>query len=182
LKSPRNFIVKPKGDRYNHTDGNIIVSVTEEDHTATNREAIVVSTPNNYTGPISVGDTLLVHHNVFKIQQGWHGERRNSGSFLREGLFMVDTDQFFLYKKDKWYSHDRYCFVAPIEADNTDIYKGCKYEPLHGVMRYPNDYLLSQGVKEGDKVCFKPNSEYEFTVDGELLYRVLDHQITIKYD
>ena len=49
-----------------------------------------------------------------------------------------------------------------------------------GIMVYPNDYLLTQGVKKGDNVCFQPDSEYEFTVDGEKLYRMFDHQITIK--
>jgi hypothetical protein len=49
-----------------------------------------------------------------------------------------------------------------------------------GVMVYPNDELLRHGVTPGDKVCFQPESEYEFYVDGEKLYRMFDHQITIK--
>ena len=48
-----------------------------------------------------------------------------------------------------------------------------------GEMVYPNEYLLGQGVKQGDLVCFKPDSEYEFTVDGQKMYRMFDHQITI---
>jgi hypothetical protein len=48
-----------------------------------------------------------------------------------------------------------------------------------GTMVYPNDYLAAQGVREGDTVCFKPDSEYEFDVDGQKLYRIFDHQITM---
>jgi hypothetical protein len=48
-----------------------------------------------------------------------------------------------------------------------------------GIMVYPNAYLLSQGVRAGDSICFKPDSEYEFDIDGEKLYRIFDHQITI---
>jgi co-chaperonin GroES (HSP10) len=55
-----------------------------------------------------------------------------------------------------------------------------KEEPLVGIMKYPNKYLSSQGVKSGDRISFKPNSEYEFTVDDEKLYRMFDHQITMK--
>ena len=44
----------------------------------------------------------------------------------------------------------------------------------------PNKYLSSQGVNPGDRISFKPESEYEFTVDDEKLYRMYDHQITIK--
>jgi hypothetical protein len=49
-----------------------------------------------------------------------------------------------------------------------------------GIMRYPNELLAKSGVNPGDKVCFKPDSEYEFMVDDEKLYRIYDHQITIK--
>ena len=58
--------------------------------------------------------------------------------------------------------------------------KFIKEEPLMGQMVYPNEYLLSQGIKKDDYVCFTPDSEYEFTVDGEKLYRMYDHQITMK--
>ena len=37
-------------------------------------------------------------------------------------------------------------------------------------------------VEENELIGFKPNSEYEFTVDGERLYRVLSSFITIKYE
>ena len=47
------------------------------------------------------------------------------------------------------------------------------------IMAYPNDYLISHGINANDVICFKPDSEYEFTVDGEKMYRMFDHQITI---
>ena len=47
-------------------------------------------------------------------------------------------------------------------------------------MKYPNNYLSSQGVSKGDRISFKPESEYEFMVDDEKLYRMYDHQITMK--
>ena len=34
-------------------------------------------------------------------------------------------------------------------------------------------------IKEGDEIIFEPDSEYEFTVDGEVLYRMLTPNITI---
>ena len=49
-----------------------------------------------------------------------------------------------------------------------------------GVMVYPNEYLKSKGVNEGDTVCFAPNGEYEFDIDGEKLYRMYDHFVTLK--
>jgi hypothetical protein len=53
-------------------------------------------------------------------------------------------------------------------------------EPLMGIMKYTNKYLLSNSINNGDSVCYTPDSEYEFNIDGEKLYRMFDHQITIK--
>ena len=55
-----------------------------------------------------------------------------------------------------------------------------KEEPLKGEMVYPNEFLIKKGVNKGDVVYFKPDSEYEFQVDGEKMYRIYDHQITMK--
>jgi hypothetical protein len=178
-------MVKPlEGKRYNNTKNiggiEFIVSTSEEDHKFSNRYAEVVETPLGYTGPITPGDILLVHHNVFKFYNDIKGNRKSGKSFFKEDIFFIEPEQFFMYKKgDIWYSYDKYCFVKPIPAIDSYIKKPFSQEPLMGIMRYPNEYLLSQGVKEGDIVCFSPESEYEFTVEEEKLYRIYDHQITI---
>jgi hypothetical protein len=186
MKSPFYFITKPlEGKRYNNTKNiggiEFIVNTSEEEHKFSNREAVVVETPLGYTGPIEPGDILLVHHNVFKFYNDMKGRRKSGKSFFKEDIFLIEYDQFFLYKKkDKWFAHDRYCFVKPIPAIDSYIKKPFSEEPLMGIMKYPNEYLVSQGVNAGDSIVFGPDSEYEFNVDGEKLYRVFDHQITIK--
>ena len=75
---------------------------------------------------------------------------------------------------------DALCIIKPIDVLDSFIDKSCKYEPLMGDMVYPNEYLKSQGIDKGDRIYFTPDSEYEFTVDGETLYRVFDHQVTMK--
>ena len=185
MKSPYNFIVKPvEGKRYSNTKTiggmEFIVNTSEEEADFSNREAIVIETPLGYSGKIRVGDILIVHHNVFKFYNDIKGNRKSGKSFFKDDLFFVDNEQFYLYKQDnEWHSHDRYCFVKPIEALDSFMDKACKHEPLMGEMIYPNDYLKSQDVKSGDRVCFSPDSEYEFIIDGETLYRVYDHQITL---
>ena len=47
-------------------------------------------------------------------------------------------------------------------------------------IKYPNQELINHGVKVGDEVAFQPDSEYEFTVDGVLLYRIMSKFITVK--
>ena len=186
MKSLFNFIVKPiNGKRYNNTKEvgglELITSTSEEDHRFSNRYAEVVELPIKYSGPVSIGDTLLVHHNVFKFYNDMRGKQKSGRSFFKDDLFFIEPDQFFMYKTDStWNSYDKYCFVKPIAAIDSYVKKPFTDEPLMGEMRYPNAYLATQGVRAGDRVCFQPDSEYEFEVDGEKLYRMFDHQITIK--
>ena len=186
MQSPFYFITKPlKGKRYNNTKEiggiDLIISTSEEDYRFSNREAEVIEVPVDYSGPIKIGDKLLVHHNVFKFYNDMKGRRKSGKSFFKEDIFLIDDEQFFMYHNGTgWHAHDRYCFVQPIKPEESFIYKPIEEEPLMGIMRYPNKSLLDAGIKAGDKVCFKPDSEYEFIVDDEKLYRMYDHQITIK--
>lgn len=189
MRSPLYFIVKPfENKRYANSkkigDKSIVTSSNEEDHTSVNRLAIVVATPAHYKGPVKDGDMLLIHHNVFKVHRDTRGWRANSFAYFNEETFCINEDQFFMYKNDDgWHAHDRHSFVKPVAVENDyKIHKRGLYEPLKGVMMYPTDYLLDNGIDRGDVVGFTPESEYEFEVDGEVLYRVFDHQITIKYD
>lgn len=185
MKSPFQFIVKPvNGKRYDNTkdiDGiEIITSTSEEDHKFSNRYAEVIETPVNYEGKIKIGDTLLVHHNVFKFYNDMQGRRKSGKSFFKDDLFFIDPEQFYMYKQDgEWNAYDKYCFVEPIPAEESFIFKNVKEEPLVGIMRYPNEYMKSKGIKAGDRVSFVPEVEYEFTVDGEKLYRMYDKHITM---
>ena len=185
MQSINQFIVRPRNNkRYDNTKEigglEILISTSEEDHKFSNRYAEVVEVPIIYDGPIKKGDTLIVHHNVFKFFNDMKGRRKSGKSFFMEDLFFVDNEQFFMYHDgDNWNAHHKYCFVKPIPAEESYIFKAIKEEPLMGEMVYPNGYMKSKGIVSGTKVSFKPESEYEFNIDGEKLYRVLDHQITM---
>lgn len=186
MKSPFNFLAKPvNGRRYDNVKEvggiELITSTSEEDHKFSNRYAEVVELPLKYKGPVQIGDILLVHHNVFKFYNDIRGKQKSGRSFFRDDIFFIEPDQFFMYKHGStWNSYDKYCFVKPIPAIDSYVKKPFTEEPLMGEMKYPNAYLLHQGVREGDIVCFQPDSEYEFNVEGEKLYRMFDHQITVK--
>jgi len=185
MRSLYSFIVEPYNNRRYDNIKNIggldfITSVSEEDHQASNRFATVISLPLHYNGEIEIGDTLLVHHNVFKFYNDMYGNIKSGKSFFKENLFFVEQDQFFLYKHNgEWNAHGKYCFVKPVLKKESFIDKGSKYEPLVGIIKYINKQLLSLGVNKGDEIIFEPDSEYEFTVDGEVLYRMLTPNITI---
>ena len=180
MKSIYNFVVTPKGERYNNKKkvdgGELILNTDIYRHEFTNREAIVMSTPIIGDTDIKPGDTVIVHHNVFRRWHNVKGVEKNSRSYFNESTYFINHDQIFLYKRDKkWIAPKGYCFVKPLKAiDQFNI----EYEkPLQGIVKYSDGT-----VKTGDLVGFNPGSEYEFVVDNERIYRVLSNLITIKYE
>ena len=180
MKSVYNFVVTPKGERYNNKkkvgDSELILNTEVFNHQYINREAIVISTPIVGDTDIKSGDTVIVHHNVFRRWHNIKSIEKNSKSYFNESTYIISKDQIFLYKRNKeWIAPKGYCFVKPLKAQNPlniDLEK-----PLQGIVKY------SDGTVEvDDLVGFRPSSEYEFIVDGERLYRVLSNFITIKYE
>ena len=180
MKSVHNFVVTPKGERYNNKkkigDSELILNTEIFNHQYVNREAIVISTPIAGHTDIKAGDTVVVHHNVFRRWHNVKGVEKNSRAYFNESTYFIAPDQIFLYKKDKeWITPKGYCFVKPLKNQNSlnvDLEK-----PLQGIVKY------SDGTVEvDDLVGFRPNSKYEFIIDNERLYRVLSNFITIKYE
>jgi hypothetical protein len=180
MKSVYNFVVKPKGGRYNNIkkvgDSELILNTDIYRHEFTNREAIVISTPMIGDTNIKPGDTVIVHHNVFRRWHNVKGIEKNSKSYFNENTYLINKDQIFLYKtKNKWIAPKGYCFVKPLKAiDKFNV--ECE-KPLQGIVKYSDGT-----VNVNDLVGFRPSSQYEFIVDGERLYRVLSNFITIKYE
>ena len=187
MKSVYNFVVTPIKNRYNNTkdiDGKELIVNTEIfNHQYVSREAIVKAIPTVGETDIKVGDTVIVHHNVFRRWHNQHGIEKNSRAYIDEDTYLVQPDQIFLYRpkpifhynKRKWQAVDGYCFVTPIKSkEKLDI---DKEEPLMGIVKYTDGT-----VKEGDLIGFRPSSEYEFIVEGQKLYRLLSKFITIKYE
>ena len=181
MQSVYGFVIKPKGERYNNSkkigDKSLIINTEIFNHQYVNREAIVISCPmvGDDLG-IKPGDTVLVHHNVFRRWHDVRGIERNSKSFFDENTYIVQQDQIFLQKnKDIWTAPKGYCFVQPIK--DVDSYNLDAEKPLVGIVKYTDGT-----VNLGDLVGFRPGSKYEFIVDGQRLYRVLSSFITIKYE
>ena len=174
------IIVSPKGERYNNIkkigDSELVLNSEIFHHQYTNRQAIVKQTPLAIPTPIKIGDEIIVHHNVFRRYYDIRGEEKNGRSFLNENEFLIEHDQVYAYKRHgEWNCLNGYCFIQPIK--NTNIFNNQKEEPLKGIVRY------TDGTVEKDSlVGFKPDSEYEFVINGIRMYRVLSKFITIKYE
>jgi len=180
VKATHSFVIEPLGDRYNNVkkvgESELILNTEIYNHQFINRQAIVKALPTAFETKIKVGDTVIVHHNVFRRWHDVKGREKNSKSFFDESTYIVSEDQIFLYKsKGKWKACDGYCFAQPIKQRNNLAEE--KEEQCIGVVKY------TDGVnKLGELVGFTPFSTYEFIIDNTKLYRILNKFITIKYE
>ena len=179
MKSVYNYVVKPKGERYNNIkkvgDKDLILNTEIFNHQYINREAEVISTPLITYSNIKPGDTIIVHHNVFRRWHNVKGIEKNSRNYFNENTYIISQDQIFAYYEKQWKPMPGYCFVKPIK--NFDKFNVDQEQPLVGIIEYAD-----KGFNKGELVGFTPNSEYEFVIDGQKLYRVLSKFITIKYE
>ena len=180
MKAPFDFVIEPKGNRYNNTtkvgDKNLILNTEIYNHQFVNREAIVKSVPTAFETVIKPGDTIITHHNVFRRWHDIKGVEKNSRSYFDENTYLIKEDQIFLYKRnEEWKVPKGYCFVQPIKERKylgTDQEESCI-----GMVKYTDG-----SYKERDLVGFTPFSTYEFVIDSKRLYRVMTQFITIKYE
>jgi hypothetical protein len=184
MHSVFDFIVKPVGSRYDNSikvdDKELILNTKIESFKSVNNIAEVVAIPLAYKTDIKVGDTVVIHHNVFRRFYDMKGKQKNSRSYFEEDLYFVDPDQIYLYKTDtKWKSFGDRCFVKPLK--NINHLKLDKERKLIGVLKYGNDSLKALEINPGDLVGYTPFGEYEFIIDNQRLYCMKSNDIVIKY-
>ena len=179
MKATHSFVIEPLGERYNNIkkvgEAELILNTEIYNHQFINRQAIVKAVPTAFETKIKVGDTVIVHHNVFRRWHDVKGREKNSKAFFDEDTYIVSEDQIFLYNSDNWTACDGYCFVQPIKQRITLAED--KEEECIGIVKYTDGTN-----KVGELVGFTPFSTYEFVIDNTKLYRVLNKFITIKYE
>ena len=95
-----------------------------------------------------------------------------------DDLFTIGEELIYLYKSDgdiDWTPNGYYCFIRPFKK--TDYLSGTDIlAEREGVVAYSN-YI------EKDKLIgFTPESEYEFEINGEILYRMTINDICLCED
>ncbi len=184
ISSPDKFIISPKNNtQYNDTkkigDLEIVINTSIEEAKDVQRYGIVESLPINYKGDVKVGNEVIVHHNIFRIVYNDKGVPMNSDMHIIDNLFFAEQDLVFLaIDKQKAKGVNGYVFIKPIEEETK--FEGKKEVEHVGIIRYICKELEEQGLKEGDKICFRKNCEYEFNVEGERLYMMRNNRVLAK--
>ena len=168
-------LITPSGSEYNNTknvDGvDLVLNTTIEDASFVNRVGIV----QHSVDPDLPNDSeVIIHHNVFRTYLDMRGRKRKSNEYFRDSTYLVDPERIYLFKqKDKWKATRHWCFVRPVEyVQDSEIIRSDKEQKHTGIVVYSNSVLESKGITEGTMVGFTRNSEYEFEIDGEKMYRM----------
>ena len=180
MKPVFDYIVKPLGSRYNNSikvgEKELILNTEIFNHQYVNRVGIICSTPLANPLNLKEGDKVLLHHNVFRRWHNVNGVEKNSRSYLKEGEYIISQDQIFMYDKgDSWQAVEGFTFVKPLKSTNK--YSLETERPLIGIVKYSDGTFLPTQL-----VGFSPGDEFEFIVDGERLYRVMNRFINIEYE
>ena len=182
------YIIEPKEDRYNNSEEiggvDFIVNTQISEHQYISREAIVKSVPLSVKTPIKIGDTVIVHHNIFRRWYNMKAQVKNSSWYIDDKNYFCNEEQIFMYKQNgEWKGFEDFCFVTPVQRKNdSSIDDFQKREPLVGVVEVDNKSLNNIGIYKGDVVGFTPSSEYEFEIDGKRMYKMSTKDICLKYD
>src|SRR6478736_380693 len=178
------FIITPLNDEKFITekqigDRKMIINTSIEHAEYVDRIGVIVSLPLDYDGVAMVGDHVVVQHNVFRTYFDGQGLTRESDSHIYDNLFQVMPELIYLIiRGEEIISVDDYCFVKPIVEMKKWI---GEVEVQHqGFIKYSNDYLKSIGIESGNKIAFETDSEYEFNILGEKLYRMRNECILAK--
>ena len=176
MNAYKDYIISPIGNRYNNSvrvdDKELILNTEIFNHQYINRLAKVIATPLLFQSPVKVGDEIIVHHNIFRRWHDAKGRERNSRSYWKDDKYLISQDQIYLYNNK---AMPGFSFVKPLKSSNKFINN--EEQPLVGIVKYSDG-----NFKINDLVGFTPNSEYEFVINGERLYRVMNKFITIKYE
>ena len=180
MQSVFNYLVSPKGDRTvgsKEIEGQTLLLNTDlQNHSYTNRVGTILNLPLVGNEELKEGDDVIVHHNVFRRFRDVRGNEKDSKNYLSEDVYTIQADQIYAFKRNgEWKALKGFCFVKPIKEDK--MFSVDFEKPLIGIVKLGNDEIEKESL-----VGFKPNSEYEFVIEGQRLYRVPTNSITIKYE
>lgn len=179
-----NYVIVEVEESYNNEKElggvKLVVNETIESVEHINRIARVIAAPAFTV--LKSGDEVVIHHNICRLRRGTKGEIIQSDFHIEDNKYFVPLSEVFMYKRDgEWKAISPYCFIKPIKdetvksevlevIDTSDTHKGM--EKNTGVVKYGCELLERYGVFEGDKVYYSDFSQYEFEIDGEVLYKM----------
>ena len=128
-----------------------------------------------------------IYNYIISCDNRYNNSKQIDNKELILNTEITERDYHFVNRIGKILSTPLYIKTPAKEGDEVILHHNVfrrwrdirgKEKKLLGELVYSNEYLDDLGVSCGDVVGFKPNSEYEFNIENEKLYRVLSNYIT----
>ena len=145
----------------------------------------VVELPLKGGGSVSIGDKLYFHHSIIF----------NENYQIADDLFLVAFDENGGYNSLCYaYEHDGtihtlgdFIFLTPPPKEEVKSESGLflgfeKKVEDRGYIKYMNELGDELGVSIGDLVGFSPNSDCDFLINDEKLWRMRLQDLTVVYE
>jgi hypothetical protein len=145
----------------------------------------VVELPAKGGGSVSIGDKLYFHHSIIF----------NENYQIADDLFLVAFDENGGYNSLCYaYEHDGtihtlgdFIFLTPPPKEEVKSESGLflgfeKKVEDRGYIKYMNELGDELGVCIGDLVGFSPNSDCDFLINDEKLWRMRLQDLTVVYE
>lgn len=134
------------------------------------------------------GDTVWFHHNIVRRVRDADGNHLKDSGNIPGDIYCVPSETIYAIQRDGAFKAVApYCFIKPIpeqeeQAAGISIISLKTEKPQWGTVQYGNKQLTGQGVSEGDTIIFNADSEYEYPIEGEKLYRMQTDWIVAKIE
>lgn len=156
------------------------------------RYGTVIAVPESMDVDIKEGDVLFFHHGI--VAETEMGDKENILSpYLvdaEEHLYYVPIDKkwplaYAILRDGIFSCLEGICFIKPcfkVEKGTSHIIapRIQKETQNIGELKFLSPKQKSEGLMEGDKVIFENDSEYQFELNGEILYCMFDKWILAK--
>lgn len=179
MKSLHYVILKTQRS-YNNTENingiDYVVNVDIDDVESINRKATIVCSPNG--SGLYEGNQVIVHHNIMRENIHVSGHLDKGNFYIGNNYYWAPVSEIIMQKvSGEWETLLDFVFIKPIIQKNINIGSGLILAPdnrkgmvsLMATICITNKSL--KGVDVGDTIIFSKNSEHEFIIDGELMYK-----------
>ena len=179
MEAVNSVILKAKKS-YNNKDvingEEYIVNVSIDNVESINRIAEVVVAPLGSN--LSQGDEVLVHHNILRENIHTNGFKTKGNFHINGEFYRSPVSEILMKKVDgEWTTLLDFVFLKPLKESDVDLGHGLILTPhsrkgfqdLRATLAITNKNL--KNVDIGETVIFSRNSEHEFIIEGEVMYK-----------
>ena len=173
LDKPLNDTFKTEGgaELYAHQDFSV--------DRLSNRIAKVVAVPMFEDTPVKVGYEVMFEPTIL-YKQSYQGIKQGYTSLIDkdDNLFKITPNMIILYRKDKndeWKGHLQNLMVEQIKEKEPIVETSfiipdtvsVKFKKGYAKVLYPNEWLESRKVKQGDILLTDPKGGVDFWIEGK---------------